>query len=190
LRNLLALFGLLTVCLTGLVACQAPAAATPTAVAAPTVTALTTVAPTPTTQPPTDVPTATAAPAVPLATVALPAETATLPPKPDEALFQLVKADRTVVNFTVADLKKLPFASIMVGAKPQEGPALLEVLNAAGVSDFRQVTVSGQGSVTLTKEQVTPQVVLDFANRGTVKIASPELPIPSPAKDITLIVVE
>jgi hypothetical protein len=147
------------------------------------------VIPTPTSVPPTAAPTATAAP-LPTATVVTPAETATLPPKPAEAIFQLVKPDRTVVNFTVADLKKLPFTSIVVGAKPQEGPALLAVLDAAGVTDFKQVTVSGDGSVTLTKEQITGEVVLDFANRGTVKIASPDLPIPSPAKDITLIVVE
>jgi hypothetical protein len=118
------------------------------------------------------------------------APTAALPAKPADALLQLVKADGSTVNFTMADLKKLPLTSIMIGAKAEEGPALLEVLKAAGVTDFKQVTVSGDGVLTLTKAQITPQVVLDFSNRGTVKIASPDLPIPSPAKDLTLITVE
>ncbi len=134
---------------------------------------------------------AAAAGAAPTATDAgYPAPAAALPTKPADAVFQLIRPDGSIVNFTMADLKKLPLTSIMVGAKAEEGPALLEVLKAAGVADFKQVTVSGDGTVTLTKEQITPQVVLDFSNRGTVKIASPDLPIPSPAKDLTLIKVE
>jgi len=185
-RRILSTLCVTAVSVAGLVACGATPVA-PTA--APVATALPQPALTLTSAPPTVAPTATAAPS-PTATEAPPAATATLPPKPEDALFQVVKPDRTVVNFTVEDLKKLPFTSIVVNAKPQEGPALQDVLNVAGVTDYRQVTVSGDGSVTLTREQITPQVVLDFANRGTVKIASPELPIPSPAKDITLIVVE
>ena len=134
--------------------------------------------------------------AVPSAAPARVADTSPVPPaaalpaKPADALFQLVKPDGSAVNFTMADLKNLPLTSIMIGAKAEEGPALLEVLKAAGVTDFKQVTVSGDGTLTLTKAQITSQVVLDFSNRGTVKIASPDLPIPSPAKDLTLIKVE
>jgi hypothetical protein len=130
------------------------------------------------------------APVATVAEAAYPGPTTAFPTKPAEALFQLVRPDGAIVNFAMADLKKLPLTSIMVGAKAEEGPALLEVLKAAGVTDFKQVTVSGDGSLTLTKAQITPQVVLDFSNRGTVKIAGPDLPIPSPAKDLTLIKVE
>ncbi len=88
------------------------------------------------------------------------------------------------------DLKKLPLTTIIVSGKPQEGPALADVLKAANIQDYTQVTVIGTGQVVLQKDEVTPQVVLDFNNRGTVKLASPALPIPSPVQDITTIKVE
>ncbi len=128
--------------------------------------------------------------AAPTATSGAALAPVTLPTRPADALFQLVKPGGAVANFTLADLKKLPLATIMQGGKPQEGPTLLDVLKAAGVTDFQRVTLTGAGTMIFAKDQVTSQVILDFANRGTMKLASPDLPLPSPVQDITLITVE
>ena len=78
---------------------------------------------------------------------------------------------------TVEELKKLPLVTITSDGQPQEGPSLLSVLVAAGVTDFATVTVTGSsGSKTLTKAEVTPEVIFDFNNRGTTKLVSPTMP--------------
>jgi hypothetical protein len=78
---------------------------------------------------------------------------------------------------TVDALKQLPLVTITSDGQPQEGPSLLSVLGAAGVTDFTSVTVTGtSGSKTLTKAEVTQDVILDFNNRGKTKLVSPTMP--------------
>lgn len=103
-------------------------------------------------------------------------------------VFQLATADGSTKAFGLGDLKKLPLTSILSDGQPQEGPALLDVLHAAGVSSFGSVTVTGSnGSATLTQAEVTKDVVLDFNNRGKVKLVSPSMPKPKRIIDITKI---
>ena len=108
----------------------------------------------------------------------------------EPGIFDVVKADGTTQPFSLEQLKALPVKTIMADGKPQEGPAILDVLAAVGVSDFQKVTIAGAGSVTLSKDEVTAEVILDFNNHGTVKLASPALPIPSPVKEVKTITVE
>ena len=108
----------------------------------------------------------------------------------EPGIFAVVKADGTTQPFSLEQLKALPVKTIMADGKPQEGPAILDVLAAVGVSDFQKVTIAGAGSVTLSKDEVTADVILDFNNHGTVKLASPTLPIPSPVKEVKTITVE
>lgn len=91
---------------------------------------------------------------------------------------------------TLNDLKAMPKVKITVEGIDQEGPALLEVLRVAGVTDFKRVTISGVGSVNLSKDQVNAQVMFDFNNRGSVKFASVNVPKANWPKDITKIQVE
>jgi hypothetical protein len=103
-------------------------------------------------------------------------------------VFRLVKADGSVKSFSLDELKKLPLTSIMSNGQPQEGPALLATLQAAGVTSFGSVTVTGSnGSATLSRSEVTKDVVLDFNNRGSVKLVSPSMPKPKRIIDITKI---
>jgi hypothetical protein len=65
------------------------------------------------------------------------------------------------------------------------------VLNSVGITEFKDVTIRGEtGSITLSKDEVDSNVVLDFSNRGTLKLTSPQLPIPSPVQDIMMIEVK
>ncbi len=103
-------------------------------------------------------------------------------------VFRLVTADGSVKAFSLDDLKKLPLTSIMSNGQPQEGPALRAVLQAAGVTSFAQVKVTGtNGSATLTQAEVTKDVILDFNNRGKVKLVSPSMPKPKRIIDVITI---
>lgn len=108
-----------------------------------------------------------------------------------DAIFTVVQADGSAKAFALADLRALPMTSIMADGSPQEGPSLLAVLEAAGVSDFAEVTLTGiDGTKTLTHDEVTAEVVLDFNNRGSVKIVAPDWPRDARIRDITQIEVK
>jgi hypothetical protein len=110
---------------------------------------------------------------------------ATTPAPAGDAIFQLIKPDGAVVEFTLDRLKALPLVSILSDGSPEEGPALLDVIKAAGITNFREVTLTGlDGSYTYARAAITPRVVLDFNNRGSVKLASPELPRDRRVRDI------
>lgn len=115
-----------------------------------------------------------------------------LQPTPSKgAIFQVVKADGSSVGFTWDDLKKLPLANLTVEGKIEEGPKLMDVLQAAGVTDFSEVSLNGSASpVTLTKAQVDDNTILDFNNHGTVKLASTYVPKADWTKDVSEIKVK
>jgi len=115
-----------------------------------------------------------------------------LQPTPGKGvLFQVIKPDGSSVGFTWDDLNKLPLTEITVEGKVQEGPKLFDVLKAAGVTDFSEVSLSGSASpVTLTKAQVNDNTILDFNNHGTVKFASTYIPKPQWTKDVAKIEVK
>jgi len=107
------------------------------------------------------------------------------------ALFQVVKADGSSMGFTWDDLKKLPLANLTVEGKVEEGPKLSDVLKAAGVTDFSEVSLNGSSSpATLTKAQVDDNTILDFNNHGTVKLASTYIPKAQWTKDVSEIKVK
>lgn len=104
------------------------------------------------------------------------------------AAFRVIKPDGTTVPFTIAALRKLPLVSILSHGQPQEGPSVLSVLNAAGVTNFASITVTGgNGKKTLTQAQVTKDVILDYNNRGSVKLVSPAWAKPQRITDVVKI---
>jgi hypothetical protein len=127
-------------------------------------------------------------------TTAAPATTttATIPPLPDGAELQVITPEGRAIPFTLDDLAALPLHRATLEGKIQEGPLLLEVLHAAGVTAFTKVVLTGsRGPVfvnTVTTDQVDDQFLLDFTNHGTVKVASPVFGLEDKnAKDIYLI---
>lgn len=135
----------------------------------------------------------TAAQATPVAPAAdAPKTPLAIQPTPGkDALFQVIKPDGSSIAFTWDDLKKLPLANLTVESKVEEGPKLIEVLKAAGVTDFSEVSLSGSSSpATLTKAQVDDNTLLDFNNHGTVKLASTYIPKPQWTKDVNEIKVK
>jgi hypothetical protein len=111
-----------------------------------------------------------------------------LPTLPAGALFQVIKLDGSSVVFTLDDLKKFPLASLMDAGKVEEGPAIKDVLAAAGVTEYTSIHLDGSSSpADLTREQVEAGSLLDFNNHGTVKLASPAIDKVNWTKDVSLI---
>ncbi len=107
------------------------------------------------------------------------------------ALFQVVKPDGSKVGVTIKDLKTLPFKQITVDGKVEEGPGLLDVLKFAGVTEFKEVALTGTSSpATLTRAQVDDNTILDLTNHGTVKLATTYIPKPNWTKDVAEITVK
>lgn len=89
----------------------------------------------------------------------------------------VIKADGSSVTFTEAELKKIPRDKFAQGKKFFEGPIVLEVLKAAGVTDFKQLTVTTPNATfNFTKSQITPRVILDFMNNGTLRLSAAYMP--------------
>ena len=107
------------------------------------------------------------------------------------ALFQVIKPDGTKIGVTIADLKTLPLKQISVDGKVEEGPGLLDVLNFAGVTDFKEVMLTGSSNpATLMCAQVDDNTVLDLTNHGTVKLSTTYIPKASWTKDVAEIIVK
>lgn len=86
---------------------------------------------------------------------------------------KVIKPDGSSVSFTSAQLKQLPRGQFQMGKDYFQGPQLLEVIKAAGVTDFKSVTVVGAAnSMTLTKNQLTTKVILDFTKKGKIFLAT------------------
>lgn len=110
---------------------------------------------------------------------------------PSATLFTLVKPDGGKMDFSASLLNTLPKGMVMLGGTPNEGAILSEVLKAAGVADFSEVTLTGnRGAVTFKKAELTKEYILDFTNRGTVKPSWPNAPLPTTVGDVSQIVVK
>jgi hypothetical protein len=76
--------------------------------------------------------------------------------------------------------------------KVEEGVRLMDVLAAAGVTEFTEVSLTGSSSpATLTFDQVKDATtILDFTNHGTVKLSTNYIPKANWTKDVARIEVK
>lgn len=107
----------------------------------------------------------------------------------------VVYQDRVIASFTMDEIRDLPTHTVSQFGKWEEGPQLLLVLSEAGVEEFSQVTITGQGVrddgvIVLTRDEIDEDVVLDLANRGTVKVAGPDIAWADRVRDVVEIKVD
>lgn len=108
-----------------------------------------------------------------------------------QTVFTLYKPDGTAMPFTPADIQALPSTRIMAEGQPEEGPSLLDVLAAAQLTTFDTVTLRGRdGVISFAQTELTPDLILDITQRGTVKIVSPTIPREARVRDIHTIEVQ
>jgi len=108
---------------------------------------------------------------------------------------RIVRDDDVITEFTMDELQALPVSSFSQFGKSEEGPAVLDVLAEAGVTEFTRLRVRGSGVrddgfLVLERAQVDEALLLDFANRGTVKIAGPDIGWEDRVRDVTVLEVE
>ena len=102
-----------------------------------------------------------------------------------------VLVDGEVVRrFTPSELSGLPQSTITADGKEQQGPTVQAVLAVAGVEDFGRLDVRGlglrdDGRLVLAPAQVGDDLILDFSDRGTVKVVSPDLDWRDRVRDVT-----
>lgn len=122
-----------------------------------------------------------------------PAEATPVPPDVEatQALFHIIRADGTTFDVTLEAVKSLPLAQISVEGKVEEGPKLLDILALAGITEFSEVSIRGSSSpCRLTRDQVDDNSILDFTNRGTMKLATTHIPKADWTKDVSEITVK
>jgi len=88
---------------------------------------------------------------------------------------------KTVGRFDMGALRQLPATDVATpkspGKKVQHGPQVRAVLAQAGVHRFGRLQVTGTGGQqTFSAAEIDNQVVLDFDNAGTVKLAGAHVP--------------
>ena len=117
-----------------------------------------------------------------------------LAPK-DRYEVRVLDGTRVLASYDVDELKALGEVTIIADGKSEQGPSLTRVLQDAGVASYSRLTIQGagvrdDGSIILSADQVADDVILDIANRGTVKVVGPDIPWDDRVRDITDIIVE
>jgi hypothetical protein len=112
-----------------------------------------------------------------------------------EYVVVVIRDGDVLERFTMEEIRAFDTARVEVLGKTEEGPTLLSVLEAAGVTDFSRVHIGGMGirddgAITLTRAEVDDDVLLGIANRGTVKVVGPDIAWEDRVRDVTEIVVE
>ena len=109
----------------------------------------------------------------------------------DDAVYRvaIVRDEETLRTFDLEELNVFPAKQIMMQGELQQGPPLLDVLEAAGITEFTAVVVTGvglrdSGRIELRREEIDRGVLLDFSSRGTVKICGPEIAWEDRVRDV------
>ena len=104
----------------------------------------------------------------------------------------VVRNTSVLATFDIGQLEALGMKRVKMQGKYEEGPPLLAVLEAAGARDFETVSIVGlgvrdSGRLELAREDIDHEVLIDIANRGTCKIAGPNIAWGDRVRDITRI---
>jgi hypothetical protein len=91
--------------------------------------------------------------------------------------------DKQVTSLGLADMQKLPVSTLSISGSTETGPTLKSVLDLAGITDFSSIKISGMlkgrlatGELTLSKADITDDVILDFNNQGKTKLCGSNIP--------------
>jgi len=112
-----------------------------------------------------------------------------------EYTVEVRRGDDVLAVYDLEELQAMPQMTVSALGKAESGPSLNSVLDAAGVAQYDSVRVIGpavrdDGELRLESSEVTPGVLLDVSNRGTVKIVGPDMAWDDRVRDVTDIVVE
>ena len=105
--------------------------------------------------------------------------------------------DTQIASLTLDDLLALPQVNVSAADRDQQGPTLLSALARAGVTNFSQITTTGmtqgriaEAELTLTRDKIDDEVLLDITNSGTAKLCGPNISFDSWIRDVNKLVVQ
>jgi hypothetical protein len=143
--------------------------------------------------------TQTTPPALPTSTAPAGAPTATQAPAstlPAEYKVEVYVGDKKVADLRFSDMTALPQVALQ-DAPAEQGPTLKSVLDRLEVQDFTSVTVKGfargrtaPAELSLTRAEVTDNLILGLTQQGTAKLAGAALPKDRWVIDVTRIDVQ
>lgn len=113
-------------------------------------------------------------------------------PPPEGVVLRVVAGGDVAADWTLADLEAaVTFTTITLEGEEQAGPLLLDVLAASGVADWTDGEALGLGegrtfevAVEFSVDDVDEGWILDVTNRGTLKLASDDLPKQQWVRDV------
>jgi len=130
---------------------------------------------------------------------AIPAQSVvTAPPTtaPSEYKIELFVNNQLSSTILMSDISALPQRSI-AESESEMGPTVASVLALAGIVRYRQIQVVGlspgrksASQITLVRDKVTDNVILDITGRGTTKLAGSDIPSSEWVLDVSRIYVE
>lgn len=106
-----------------------------------------------------------------------------LDPPAGDVVLRVIVGDVLAADWTLAALEEsVAFAEVDIGGDTQNGPRLLDVLEASGVEGWQTAEVIGMGEgrtfevgLDITAEETDESWILDVTNRGTLKLAAEAL---------------
>ena len=110
----------------------------------------------------------------------------------DDVVLRVVDGSTVARDWTLDDLEaEIPFTEIVVDDDAQNGPLLVDVIAASGIDGWETGQVLGMSEgriieveLDIESSQVDETWVFDVTNRGTLKLASPDLPRQQWVRDV------
>ncbi|MBN1487302.1 MAG: ABC transporter substrate-binding protein [Anaerolineae bacterium] len=105
---------------------------------------------------------------------------------------KVIAADGQETVFTTQEIQELTPVEVTVEEKLYAGPALLDILAAAGIGDFTNVTLiaSDEYSIVIEYANITPESLLDISQPDSTRFVEAELPKDTWVKGIVTIEVQ
>lgn len=82
----------------------------------------------------------------------------------------------TSVPLGLRQLRALPQATLRIAGQQFSGPSLEEVVEAAGVGNFKALTLVGKNSIDLPSWDISSKVILRWTDHGTLDLAGESIP--------------
>ncbi len=113
-------------------------------------------------------------------------------PPAGDVVLRVVVENEVARDWTLADLEaEVAFVEIVIDDDVQTGPRLLDVIAASGIAEWETGEVLGMSegrvievALDIDAATVDEAWVLDVTNRGTLKLAAPDLPRQQWVRDV------
>ena len=118
--------------------------------------------------------------------------TANTDPSAEDVVLRVVVDGEVTADWTLADLESaVPFVDLTIDGDEQSGPLLIAVLAASGVPEWESGEVIGMGEgrifavgLDISVSEVDDGWIFDVTNKGTLKLASADLPREQWVRDV------